>query len=88
MELLDEHFCQFLFCVVYDIVYAAEVVDSLHDIIHVNSVVRHADSVCFEDIACLLVRQTTALNMILVVCQVNLRAMIDAAFQLRRLLFS
>ena len=64
MQLLDERFCHFLLCMVYDIVYAVEVVDGFHDIIHVDSIVSNAYSVYFEDISGLVVRQTITLNMI------------------------
>jgi len=55
MKLFDEVFCYFLLRMVNDIVNAAEMVDRLYNIIHVDGIVRNADGVCFKDIARLLV---------------------------------
>ena len=71
-----------------DVVDAAEVVHRLNNIIHIHRLVSNADSVRLEDIACLVVCQTAAFDVIGVIGQVNLRAMIDATLQSRVFLLS
>lgn len=46
---------------------ATEVVDSLQNIINVDSIIGEADGVCFEDVTCLVVGEATSLNMVGVV---------------------
>ena len=86
MQLFDEPFCQPFFCVVDDEVNATKVVDCFNYIIHIDRCIADADSVRLIDEAGLVVRQTTSFHVIGVICQVDLRAMIDAAFQPRSLL--
>ena len=64
---------------VNDIVYASEVVGSLDDIIHVHRSVCDADGVCLEDVPRLLVGELAAFDVVGVVCEVNLCAVVDAA---------
>ena len=86
--MLYEVFGQFLFSVVNDIVNALEMVNSLHHIVHIDCSVCNPDGVGFKDVARLVVSQFAAFNMIGIVGQVNLSAMIDASFQSAALLFS
>ena len=82
MELFDETLRKRLFCVVDNEVDAMEMVDSFHDVIHVHYCVSDADSVRFEDIACLVVRQTATFDVIGVVGQVNLCSVVNASSEL------
>ena len=52
---------------VNDVVYAAEVIGSLQDVINPYSFVRAADSVCLKDISGLIMGQTTAFDMVRIV---------------------
>ena len=67
---------------VNDVVYAAEVIDSLHDIINLHSFVRDADGVCLKDIAGLFLGQTTAFDMVRVVSKVYLRPVVYATLDM------
>lgn len=86
MEFLDQGLRQFIFGVVDDIVDTAEVVGGFYDVVHVDGlafalalVVGETNRVGLEDIPCLVVSQFAALDMIGVVGQINLRAVVDAA---------
>ena len=67
---------------VNDVVYAAEVIGSLHDIINLNSFVRDADGVCLKDISGLFMGQTTAFDMVRVVSKVDLRPVVYATLDM------
>ena len=78
-----------------DVVDAAEVVGGLHDIVHVDGLafalalaVGEANRVGLEDIACLVVGQFAALDVVGVVRQINLCAVIDAAAHITLFLFA
>ena len=88
MKFLDQGLCQFIFGVVNDIVYATEVVGGLNDIVYVDGLIRYADGIGFEDVACLLVGQTAALDVVGVVRQIDLCAVVDAAAHLALFLFA
>ena len=88
VKLLDEGFAQAVGRVVDDKVDAAKVVDGFHDVVHVDALVSYADGVGFEDVACLVVGQSTAFDMVGVVGEVNLGAVIDAATDLGLLLLT
>ena len=56
-------------------------IHSLYDVVHVYRIIAgETDGVCLEDVSCLVVRQSTALDMVRVVGQVYLCLVIDAAF--------
>ena len=71
-----------------DIVDAAEVVGGLHDVIHIDAVFGDADRVGLEDIPGLLVGELAALDVVGVVGQVNLGAVVDAAADFTLFFFS
>ena len=52
---------------VNDVVNAAEVIDSLHDIINLNGFVRDADGVCLKYVSGLFMGQTAAFDMVRIV---------------------
>ena len=52
---------------------------SFHNIINLDSLIRDSYRVCFEDISGLIVCQSAALDVVGIVCQIDLSAMIDAA---------
>ena len=57
MKMLDEVFGERFLGMINDVVDTTEVVDGLHDVIHVDSVVGDADSVGLENVACLVMGQ-------------------------------
>ena len=63
---------------VNDVIYAPEVVGCLNDIIHVHRFACDADCVGFEDVSCLFVCELAAFDVVRIVCEVNLCAVIDA----------
>lgn len=63
-------------------------IGGFHDIIYVNRLVGDANGVCLKNILCLIVRKSASLDMIGIICHVNLNAVIYAAFYLAVLLFS
>ena len=73
---------------VNDVVYAAEVIGSLHDIINPYRFVRDADGVSLKDISGLLMGQTAAFDMVRIVSQVDLRPVVYATFDMVILLLS
>ena len=73
---------------IYDIVDATEMIDSFHDVIHIDCFVCDADCICFLDIPCLVVSQFATLDMIGIISQIYLGTMINVAFELHFLLFS
>ena len=79
MNLLDHILGKSLLCMIDDEIDTAEVVYSFKDIIHVNSVRGDTDGVGFIDITRLVVRQFAALDVVGVIGQVYLYAMINAA---------
>ena len=79
MNLLDHILGKSLLCMIDDEINTAEVVYSFKDIIHVNSVRGDTDGVGFIDITRLVVRQFAALDVVGVIGQVYLYAMINAA---------
>ncbi len=71
-----------------DIVDAAEVVGGLHDVIHIDAVFGDADHVGLEDIPGLLVGELAALDVVGVVGQVNLGAVVNATADFTLFFFS
>ena len=86
VELLDQAFGNGVIGCVDDQIDAAEVIGRLHHVVHPDGGV-HADGIRLEDQPGLVVGQAAALHMIGVVGQVDLDLMINAAMELRRLLF-
>ena len=81
MKLFDHRFRERAFRLINHQVYTAEMIHSLQNIIHIQRAIRSIDRVCFKDVPGLLVGQSASLNMVGVVGEVNLRAVVDAAFQ-------
>lgn len=89
MEFFDQGLCQFVLGVVDDEVDATEVVGGLHDVVHVECLpVGDSDGVGFEDEPGLLVGEATAFDMVGVVGQIDLGAVVDAAAHLAFFLFA
>ena len=88
MELLGHRLRYRFLSMVDDVIDAAEVVHRLNDIVHVDRLVCHADSVRLEDVARLFMRQTASLHVVGVIGHVNLCAMVDTTFQPRILLLT
>ena len=65
----------------YDVIYAAEVIHRLHDIIYASVLGGSAQCVRFKDKARLLPGEATSLHVVRVVGQVYLCAVVDAPFQ-------
>ena len=63
---------------VNDVVYAAEVIDSLHDIINLHGFVRDADGVCLKDVSGLVMGQTAAFDMVRIISKVDLSPVVYA----------
>ena len=59
-----------------------KMVDSFNYIINRDSIFRYANCICLEDITRLFVSESASFNMIRVICQFDLRLMINAAFNL------
>ena len=75
-------------CPIYDEVYATKVVGSLDYIINSDGNVGDTYSVCLENIASLFFGQPTSLNMVGIIGQVYLCAMVDSPFYSCCFLFS
>ena len=73
---------------VNDVVYTAEVVGGLNNVVHVNGFICNSYSIGFKDESCLLVGEFAAFNVVGVVCEVYLGAVIDAAVQFCFFLFA
>ena len=73
---------------VNDVIYAAEVVGSFNDIVHVHRFICDADCVGFKDVSGLLVCEFAAFDVVGVVCEVNLCTVVDASAELRFFFFS
>ena len=88
MEFFDEGFRQPVFGVVDDVVDAAEVVGSLYDVIYIDAVFRDADRVGLEDVPGLLVGEPVALDVVGIVGQINLSAVVNSAADFTLFFFS
>lgn len=69
--------------VVYDIVYAVEVIDRFENIVNACIFGCYAKGVSLEDKSCLLFGQTATFDVVGVVGKVYLCAMVDAPFEAR-----
>ena len=88
MNLLNHILSKPLLCVVDDEVDTTEMVHRFKDVIHVDGIGGDANGVGFIDIACLVVGQLATLDVVGVIGQINLNAMVDAALQFGGLLLS
>ena len=88
VKLLDEGFAQAVGRMVDDEVDAAEVVGGFYDVVHIYRLVRDADGVGFEDVACLLMGQAAPFDVVGVVGEVNLGAVVNAATDIGLLLIA
>ncbi len=79
MKLLNEYLGQSCISLFNDTIDTAEVVSSLNNIIHLNSVVCDADGVSLKDIPCLVVGQTATLDVVGVIGEIYLDTMIDTS---------
>ncbi len=88
MDLLYYAFGQRLGRPVYDEVYTAKMVDGFDYIINSDCNIRDAYRVCLEDIAGLFFGQPTTLNVVGIIGQLYLRAVVDSALYSCRFLLS
>ena len=63
-------------------------IDSLDDIVNVNSIIFKTYSVSLKDITRLIVSKTAAFDMVGVVCQLDLQFLVDTAVQVASLLLT
>ena len=82
MQLFYVSFAYSLCCMVYNIVDTTKMIDCFYDVIDRSTLGSYADGVGLEDVTCLFFCETTAFDMIGIVGQINLCAMIDASVQL------
>jgi len=76
VEFLDDGFRKTVFGVVNDVVNTAEVVGGLHNVVHIDAVFRYANRVGFENVSGLLMGEPAALDVVGVLGQVNLSAVV------------
>ena len=88
MQLFYVSFAYSLCCMVYDIVDTTKMIDCFYDVIDRSTLGSYADGVGLEDVTCLFFCETIAFDMLGIVGQINLCAMIDASVQLCFLLVS
>ena len=88
VQFLDEGFGERFFGPVDNRVDAAEVVRGFENVIHAQRLALDAHRVGLEDMARLVVGQPAALDVVRVVGEVDLRAVVDAAFETHRLLLA
>lgn len=88
VQFLDEGFGERLPGPVDNRVDAAEVVRGFENVIHAQRLAFDAHRVGLEDVAGLVVGQPAALDVVRVVGEVDLRAMVDAALETHRLLLA
>ena len=62
-------------------------INRFHDIVHIHGLISQTDGVCLKDMTRLLMREPAAFYMIRIICQINLRAVIDAPSEPHFLLF-
>ena len=88
MEFFNQRFRQPVFGMIDDEVDAAEVVGGLHDVVHIDAIFGDADRVGLEDIPRLLVGKPAALDVVGVVGQINLGAVVNATADFTLFFFS
>lgn len=88
VDLLDQRLGQFVAGTVYDKVDAAEMVYRLDYVIDVDALIRNADRVRLKDETRLFVGQTASLDIVGIIGEVDLRAMIDTPANLSILFFT
>ena len=79
VQIFKEGLGEPLLGMVYDEVDTAKVIAGLDDVVHIDALIGNTYRIGLEDIACLVVSQATALDMVRVVCEVYLRTMIYAS---------
>ena len=77
MKFFDKLLRQSCFCMIDNHINAAEVICCFNHIIHIQHFFFCADGVRFKDISSLIVRQAASFHMVGIVCQINLRFMVD-----------
>ena len=82
VELFDVSFGKFAVALLDDVVYGTKMVGSFDNVVYIDSFIRHSDRVGFKDIACLVVCQPAAFDMIGVISEINLYAMVYSPFHL------
>ena len=87
VQLLDECLGQPGGGLLDNTVYTAEVVSRLDDVIHLDGLIGNTDGVGFKDVARLVMGQSASLNVVGVVSEVDLDAVIDATWHPAGLLF-
>ena len=88
MQLLDKISREMVSSMVNNHIDATEMVDSFHNIVHIDRSLGHTDGICLKNIASLLVRQLATFYMVRVVSEVYLCFMIDATLQPHLFLFA
>ena len=88
MQFLDHRLGQPLFSAIDNEINTTEVVRRLDNVVYTDAFALDADSVGLKDIACLVVRQSAALDMVGVIGQINLSLVLNAAFELHSLLLA
>ena len=91
VDFLDHCFRQFVFCVVDDVVDAAEVIRGFNDVVYSDGIVlafRESDSVGLIDVPGLLMSQSAAFDVVRIVGKVYLSAMVYAAAHFAFFLFA
>ena len=64
VQMLDKIFRQPAVCIVYDVVYAPEMIDCLHYVIHIHGFISNAYRIGLKYISCLIVSKSAAFNMV------------------------
>jgi len=81
VELFYIEFRDWTVGVVYHIVDAAEMIDGLHNVVYARDVGGDAEGVGLKNETCLFFCETAAFDMVAVVGEIYLNAVVDAAFQ-------
>ena len=79
MQFFDMRFGNLVGSMVNDIIHAAEMVHRLQNIINARVFSSNAKCVCLKDITRLFFCQAASFNMVVVLCKVNMRTMIDTS---------
>ena len=82
MKLLDISFGEFAVSLFDNVIYGTKMISGFDNIIHINRFVSHPDRICFKNISCLIVCQTTSFDVVGVIGKVDLHAMVYAPFYL------
>ena len=88
MQFFNKRLGQPLLGTVDNEVDTAEMVRRFDNVVYTDAFALDADGVRFEDIARLVVRQSAAFDVVGVVGQIDLRLVVNTAFELHSLLFA